>query len=225
VRHACLRSCAAAFGTWELVALTVPLFSRRPCPCLSAIHIVSPGSQGAESPRGIDTGLGVGKFRTCTRFDAGGRVGVARASCLGAKKTHLPTSDALFAVTDGASASCRRRELAWPDGLSFLAMDVSFISATLVLPSVVQALAPPRQSWRGEAVILVKPQFEAGREYVGKGGIVRDQAGRELAIERVRECVVALGGREVDVIDSPITGAEGNREYLLHTSFEPEPVH
>jgi len=112
-----------------------------------------------------------------------------------------------------------------PDGLSFLAMDVSFISATLVLPSVVQALAPPRQSWRGEAVILVKPQFEAGREYVGKGGIVRDQAGRELAIERVRECVVALGGREVDVIDSPITGAEGNREYLLHTSFEPEPVH
>jgi len=103
--------------------------------------------------------------------------------------------------------------------ISFLAMDVSFISATLVLPAVLGTLAPAGEVWRGEAVVLIKPQFEAGREHVGKGGIVREQAGREIAIARVRECVTGLGGVGVEVIDSPITGMEGNREYLLHAEF------
>ena len=103
--------------------------------------------------------------------------------------------------------------------ISFLAMDVSFISATLVLPAVVRALAPAGEPWRGEAVVLIKPQFEAGREHVGKGGIVREQEGWELAIERVKACVLELDGTDVEVIDSPITGMEGNREYLLHAKF------
>jgi 23S rRNA (cytidine1920-2'-O)/16S rRNA (cytidine1409-2'-O)-methyltransferase len=108
--------------------------------------------------------------------------------------------------------------------ISFLAMDVSFISATLVLPAVLRALVPEGETWRGEAVILIKPQFEAGREHVGKGGIVRGQEGQDVAIARVRECVIALGGTGsggagVEVIDSPITGMEGNREYLLHAWF------
>lgn len=101
----------------------------------------------------------------------------------------------------------------------FLAMDVSFISATLVLPAVVAALARSGESWRGEAVVLVKPQFEAGRENVGKGGIVRDAEARKFAIERVRECAEALGGSRLEVIDSPIRGMEGNHEYLLHAVF------
>jgi len=104
-------------------------------------------------------------------------------------------------------------------GISFLAMDVSFISATLVLPAVLAALVPAGEVWQGEAVVLVKPQFEAGRENVGKGGIVRDEAARQFAIERVRECVVALGGTGIEVIDSPIHGMEGNHEYLLHARF------
>jgi 23S rRNA (cytidine1920-2'-O)/16S rRNA (cytidine1409-2'-O)-methyltransferase len=103
-----------------------------------------------------------------------------------------------------------------PGQISFLAMDVSFISATLVLPAVVAALAPEDEPWQGEMIVLVKPQFEAGRENVGKGGIVRDQRARELAIERVRECVLGLGGTGIEVVESPITGAEGNHEYLLH---------
>jgi 23S rRNA (cytidine1920-2'-O)/16S rRNA (cytidine1409-2'-O)-methyltransferase len=103
--------------------------------------------------------------------------------------------------------------------ISFLAMDVSFISATLVLPAVLRALVPAGAAWRGEAVILIKPQFEAGREHVGKGGIVREQAGREIAIERVRQCVAELGGTGIEVIDSPIHGMEGNWEYLLHARF------
>ncbi len=103
--------------------------------------------------------------------------------------------------------------------LRFLAMDVSFISATLVLPSVLAAMAPAGETWQGEAVILIKPQFEAGREHVGKGGIVRTQEARQLAINRVAQAANALGGQTLQVIDSPIKGMEGNHEYLLHALF------
>jgi len=95
--------------------------------------------------------------------------------------------------------------------LTLLVMDVSFISATLVIPPVVAAA-----STLDEAVILVKPQFEAGREHVGKGGIVRDERAHQLAVDRVSACVSSLGGHSLEVIDSPITGMEGNREFLLH---------
>lgn len=113
-----------------------------------------------------------------------------------------------------------------PDTPIFIAMDVSFIAAALVLPAVVAALASPGERWDGVAVVLVKPQFEAGREHVGKGGIVRDPAARQLAIDRVWSCAVALGGAEIEVIDSPIRGMEGNHEYLLRAVFgaTPPPV-
>ncbi len=96
--------------------------------------------------------------------------------------------------------------------------DVSFISATLILPPLVQALAPPR-----EFVILVKPQFEAGRAHVGKGGIVRDPEVHAAAVERVRHCASSLGF-STDSIESPITGAEGNKEFLLY-GYDPHCRH
>jgi 23S rRNA (cytidine1920-2'-O)/16S rRNA (cytidine1409-2'-O)-methyltransferase len=95
--------------------------------------------------------------------------------------------------------------------LTLLVMDVSFISATLVLGPVLAA-APGLT----EAVILVKPQFEAGRGNVGKGGIVRDPEAHQLAIDRVADCVRGLGWDVVETIPSPITGMEGNREFLLY---------
>jgi 23S rRNA (cytidine1920-2'-O)/16S rRNA (cytidine1409-2'-O)-methyltransferase len=95
--------------------------------------------------------------------------------------------------------------------LTLLVMDVSFISATLLLQPVMEA-APTLT----EAVILVKPQFEAGREHVGKGGIVRDERGHKIAVDRVAECVRGLGWQVMETIPSPITGAEGNREFLLY---------
>ena len=94
---------------------------------------------------------------------------------------------------------------------TLLVVDVAFISATLVLPAVLAA-APDLV----EAVILVKPQFEAGREHVGKGGIVRDPEAHRLAVEKVAACVGSLGWTVVETIPSPITGAEGNREFLLY---------
>jgi 23S rRNA (cytidine1920-2'-O)/16S rRNA (cytidine1409-2'-O)-methyltransferase len=106
-----------------------------------------------------------------------------------------------------------------PGAVKFFAMDVSFISATLVLPAVLRGLVAEGQRWRGEAVVLVKPQFEAGREWVGKGGIVRDPAGHQLAVHRVEDAVRAEGGEAVALMDSPILGMEGNREFLLHARF------
>ncbi len=103
--------------------------------------------------------------------------------------------------------------------ITFFAMDVSFIGASLVLPAVVAALAPAGEPWHGEAVILVKPQFEAGREHVGKGGIVRDPEAHQFAVHRVAETVRSLGGDVLAVMDSPILGMEGNREFLLHARF------
>jgi 23S rRNA (cytidine1920-2'-O)/16S rRNA (cytidine1409-2'-O)-methyltransferase len=94
---------------------------------------------------------------------------------------------------------------------TLLVMDVSFISATLLLAPVLAA-APSLT----EAVILVKPQFEAGRENIGKGGIVRDPEAHQLAIDRVADCVRSLGWQVVETIPSPITGAEGNKEFLLY---------
>lgn len=103
--------------------------------------------------------------------------------------------------------------------VTFLAMDVSFISATLVLPAVVSSLRELSGASPLESVVLVKPQFEAGKGNVGKGGIVRDPAVQRGAVERVREAVATLGGAGIQVIDSPITGTEGNKEFLLHVTF------
>jgi 23S rRNA (cytidine1920-2'-O)/16S rRNA (cytidine1409-2'-O)-methyltransferase len=101
----------------------------------------------------------------------------------------------------------------------FVAMDVSFISATLVLPALlrcVQSNSPPDGF---DLVVLVKPQFEVGREQVGKGGIVRDPQAQQMAVSRVSAAVAELGGAAIESIESPILGAEGNREFLLHARF------
>ena len=102
--------------------------------------------------------------------------------------------------------------------VDFIAMDVSFISATLVLPAVL--VAAFSQDRRGrQIVVLVKPQFEVGRELVGKGGIVRDEDAQQSAVAKVRAALEELGAKHSDVTDSPILGAEGNREFLLYGAF------
>jgi 23S rRNA (cytidine1920-2'-O)/16S rRNA (cytidine1409-2'-O)-methyltransferase len=90
--------------------------------------------------------------------------------------------------------------------------DVSFISATLILPAMARVLNPGPGAI---IVVLVKPQFEAGKGQVGKGGIVRDPAQHEAACAKVRSCAQALGF-ETQLTESPITGAEGNKEFLLY---------
>lgn len=103
--------------------------------------------------------------------------------------------------------------------IDFIAMDVSFISATLVLPAVIRAASSFTQ-----IVVLVKPQFEAGREQVGKGGIVRDETAQRTAIAKVEAALVALGCTRCEWIESPILGGKGNREFLLHADFAPSAI-
>jgi 23S rRNA (cytidine1920-2'-O)/16S rRNA (cytidine1409-2'-O)-methyltransferase len=98
----------------------------------------------------------------------------------------------------------------FPDKFDFAVCDASFISTTLLIPAIVPLLASS-----GGMVVLVKPQFESERGQVGKGGIVRDPQIHRAACDRVRACVESFGFR-ARIIDSPILGAEGNREFLLY---------
>ena len=105
--------------------------------------------------------------------------------------------------------------------VDLIVMDVSFISATLVLAPVINAAFPLSSHERcgRQIIVLVKPQFEAGREFVGKGGVVRDESIQLDAVEKVKLNLLQLGATRTDVIESPILGAEGNREFLLWGIF------
>jgi 23S rRNA (cytidine1920-2'-O)/16S rRNA (cytidine1409-2'-O)-methyltransferase len=116
-------------------------------------------------------------------------------------------------VTAIEGLNARDLTLAHLDGKTpdFLASDVSFISLTLALPPAL-ALAAPGAS----GVFLVKPQFEAGREAIGKGGILRDPAEGPRIAERLRAWLDAEPGwRALGLCDSPVAGGDGNREFLL----------
>ena len=90
-------------------------------------------------------------------------------------------------------------------------MDVSFISARQILPAVAPLLRAG-----ADLVVLVKPQFEAGRDEVGKGGLVRDPDVHVRVVDEVAGAASALGLSRIAMTESPITGTEGNREFLLH---------
>ena len=98
-----------------------------------------------------------------------------------------------------------------PGPVDIVTIDVSFISLTLILPVV-----PPLLRSGADVVALVKPQFEAGRAEVGRGGLVTDPAVHERVIEAVSGAAAAIGLATVAMTPSPITGASGNREFLLH---------
>ncbi len=160
----------------------------------------------------VDVGASTGGFTDCLLQHGASRV-IAIDTGRGQIDTKL-RNDARVRLLEQTNARYLTREqLGLKAGANLVAMDVAFISATLVLPAVVAA-AKPR-----EIVVLVKPQFEVGRERVGSGGIVRDEGDQAAAVAKVREAVEQLGGTNIDVIESPITGAEGNREFLLHVVF------
>ncbi|MCQ2386286.1 MAG: TlyA family RNA methyltransferase [Clostridia bacterium] len=89
-------------------------------------------------------------------------------------------------------------------------MDVSFISQTLILPAIAEILAE-----EGDLITLVKPQFEVGKEGIGKGGIVKDAQKRKQALQKVKECAGTLGFSVKGERESPLRGGDGNTEYLV----------
>ena len=106
-----------------------------------------------------------------------------------------------------------------PDEIGFSSIDVSFISLTKVLEPVRELLCPG-----GEVVALIKPQFEAGREQVGKKGVVRDKSVHLEVIKKVLEYALSIGFSVLNLEFSPIKGPEGNIEYLAHLKKQEEGI-
>ncbi len=110
-----------------------------------------------------------------------------------------------------------------PEGISLVTVDLSFISLTKVLVPLRDAIHGRWSRWkdrpeelRADLVLLVKPQFEAGKGEVGKGGIVRDAAKRQKALQSVEKFAAGAGFRVVGSMESPVLGAKGNEEFLLY---------
>jgi 23S rRNA (cytidine1920-2'-O)/16S rRNA (cytidine1409-2'-O)-methyltransferase len=108
--------------------------------------------------------------------------------------------------------NARRLERAWlPAAVDVVTIDVSFISLRLILPALPPVLAPG-----ADLIALVKPQFEAGRGEVGRGGLVKDPVVHGAVLARVTESAASCGLTRVAMTPSPITGATGNQEFLVH---------
>jgi 23S rRNA (cytidine1920-2'-O)/16S rRNA (cytidine1409-2'-O)-methyltransferase len=171
----------------------------------------------------LDVGASTGGFTDCL-LQSGARQVIAVDTGYGQLDLKL-RSDPRVRLLEKTNARYLTPAQLWPgntprDPIELIAMDVSFISATLVLPAVVECVLNSGVT-RLDLVTLVKPQFEVGRGQVGKGGIVRDAEAQWLAVQKVAAAVAALGGNHIESIESPILGGEGNREFLLHAVFVP----
>ena len=123
-------------------------------------------------------------------------------------------SDPRVIVREGVNARSLTAEHV-PHAVDLVTIDVAFISLAHILPSL-----PPVLAHGTDLVALVKPQFEAGRGEVGPGGIVSDPAVQEAVVARVTSDAGRAGLRRVALVESPITGATGNREFFLHLRYD-----
>jgi 23S rRNA (cytidine1920-2'-O)/16S rRNA (cytidine1409-2'-O)-methyltransferase len=155
----------------------------------------------------LDVGASTGGFTDCLLQRGAGRVWAIDVGH-GQLDWKL-RNDPRVVVREGLNA--RSLPVAdFPEPFDLAVCDASFISTTMLIPAMVPLLAP-----HGGLMILVKPQFEVERGQLGKGGIVREPELHQAACARVRTAVEAQGF-ETDIIESPILGAEGNREFLLY---------
>jgi 23S rRNA (cytidine1920-2'-O)/16S rRNA (cytidine1409-2'-O)-methyltransferase len=154
----------------------------------------------------LDVGASTGGFTDCLL-----QRGAQRVVALDVGHNQLDwrlRQDARVEVREGVNARYLRPE-DFSTLFDLVVMDVSFISATKVLPALVPLLAR-----EGRLILLIKPQFEVGRGEVGKGGIVTDASQHVRVVEEVNRAALDLGLIVRGVIDSPIQGADGNREFL-----------
>ena len=123
-------------------------------------------------------------------------------------------NDPRVVVREGVNARTLTKDDV-PHAVSLVTIDVAFISLRLILPAL-----PPFLDHPADVIALVKPQFEAGREEVGKHGLVTDPAVHEAVIARVTDAAAAHGLTRVAMAPSPITGATGNQEFFLHLRYD-----
>jgi 23S rRNA (cytidine1920-2'-O)/16S rRNA (cytidine1409-2'-O)-methyltransferase len=165
----------------------------------------------------LDVGASTGGFTDCLLQN-----GAARVVAIDVGHNQIDwrlRNDPRVEVREGINARYLQREdFAFQFDLAVV--DVSFISLTRILPAVVLLLKE-----QATMVALIKPQFEVGRSDVGSGGVVRDQQKRLRAVAAVNEFASTVGLKLEGTIESPITGAEGNVEYLAHYSYYPASNH
>jgi 23S rRNA (cytidine1920-2'-O)/16S rRNA (cytidine1409-2'-O)-methyltransferase len=166
----------------------------------------------------MDVGASTGGFTDCL-LRRGARRVIAVDTGYGQISLRL-REDSRVGLLEKTNARYLTREQIG-EAVELIVIDVSFISATLVIPPVIAAGFSEGASARKgrQIIVLVKPQFEVGREQVGRGGVVRDEAAQLAAVEKVRTILVQQGCSQTDMIESPIRGAEGNREFLLLGQF------
>jgi 23S rRNA (cytidine1920-2'-O)/16S rRNA (cytidine1409-2'-O)-methyltransferase len=198
----------------DLVPADAPLRLRNdPMPFVSRgglklAHALSTFGIDARGAVAVDVGASTGGFTDCLL-----QAGAARVYCVDVGHGQLDwkvASDPRVVVIDRTNIRLMPPERL-PERCDLAVIDVSFISLRLVLPRL-----PPLLKPRAPVVALVKPQFEVGRENVGKGGIVRDEAARRQALADVAAAARDLGFSVVADTCSPITGGHGNVEFLLH---------
>ncbi len=154
----------------------------------------------------IDIGSSTGGFTDCLL-----KRGAARVTAVDAGTNQLVWSlrnDQRVEVRENTNAR-HLQPSDFDDKFDIAVMDVSFISVTKVIPAVIELLKPA-----GRLIVLIKPQFEVGKGEVGKGGIVRDEEKHAKVLEKIESFAIRLGLQPGDVIESPIRGAEGNKEFL-----------
>jgi 23S rRNA (cytidine1920-2'-O)/16S rRNA (cytidine1409-2'-O)-methyltransferase len=167
----------------------------------------------------LDVGASTGGFTDCLLQHGAARV-IAVDTGYGQLDFRLRQDPRVRLLEKTNARYLRPEDIGEP--VEVVVVDVSFISATLVLPAVLGAAfaqSTANQGGAREVIVLAKPQFEAGREHVEKGGIVRDPAAHLAAINKVRQCLQDLGASSTDVIESPILGAAGNQEFLVRARF------
>lgn len=183
---------------------------------LKLAHALDTFGIPVEGKRGLDIGASTGGFT-----DVMLQRGATDVIALDVGHNQLDwklRSDPRVLVREGVNArSLTPADV--PHIVDLVTMDVSFISLGYILPEVPKVLAPG-----ADVVALVKPQFEAGRDEVGKGGIVSDPAVHEAVLAKVTAEAEALGFERCGMTPSPITGATGNREFLLHLRLRTPPA-
>jgi 23S rRNA (cytidine1920-2'-O)/16S rRNA (cytidine1409-2'-O)-methyltransferase len=162
----------------------------------------------------LDIGISTGGFSDCMlQRGAASVIGVDSGHGQLADKLRSDPRITLLEHTNARHLTANQL----PSEIGFFTVDVSFIAASLVLPAVIAAAFPGNADGTSrEAVILVKPQFEAGKEFVGKGGIVHSSDAHQRAIDRVTKTLEDNGAVETRWMNSPIQGGDGNREFLIY---------
>jgi len=189
----------------ELSVAAVPQFASRAAGKLApALDAWLPDLTGLTA---LDVGAATGGFT-----DLMLQRGVVRVYALDVGRGQLHPklrSDPRVTLYEGVNARYLSPDFL-PEPVAVITVDVSFISVTLLLPALAPLLRPG-----GHAFVLVKPQFEAGRAEVGKGGVVRDDAVRFACLERVSACALRhCGWSRLGFIESPVHGPKGNREII-----------